>query len=289
MVEIVRILRRSSRRHRRDTIRRPDPRPPVRSLQAKMDAGQCWPPAVLNRRALRDRADGGQERDGRHRRRADGRRLRRLAGVCLAVAEEMGCQKRRRPKRSWPAVDRVFIARAGRLRGSGRLQRRAFRREHGRRSPRNAGRRDADPIRAAASMAFQSMLGLICDPVAGRVEVPCLGKNVMAASNAIACANMALRISTQLFRSTKSSRRPTRQRSNAERASLHGAWRALDDANLKDDCTKTGCLPKRVPWSLTVRRIVIPSGRLLSASPMFGLRWLNQRQFTTFSTKSSGK
>ena len=45
---------------------------------------------------------------------------------------------------------------------------------------------------AAASMAMQSMIGLICDPVANRVEVPCLGKNVMAASNALACANMAL-------------------------------------------------------------------------------------------------
>ncbi len=45
---------------------------------------------------------------------------------------------------------------------------------------------------AAASMAFQSMIGLICDPVANRVEVPCLGKNVMGASNALACANMAL-------------------------------------------------------------------------------------------------
>jgi L-serine dehydratase len=45
---------------------------------------------------------------------------------------------------------------------------------------------------AAASMALQSMIGLVCDPVANRVEVPCLGKNVMAASNAIACANMAL-------------------------------------------------------------------------------------------------
>ena len=44
----------------------------------------------------------------------------------------------------------------------------------------------------AASLAMQSMLGLICDPVANRVEVPCLGKNVMAAANALACANMAL-------------------------------------------------------------------------------------------------
>lgn len=45
---------------------------------------------------------------------------------------------------------------------------------------------------AASSMALQSMIGLICDPVANRVEVPCLGKNVMAAANALCCANMAL-------------------------------------------------------------------------------------------------
>lgn len=49
-----------------------------------------------------------------------------------------------------------------------------------------------DQAVAAASMALQSMIGLICDPVANRVEVPCLGKNVMAASNALSCANMAL-------------------------------------------------------------------------------------------------
>ena len=36
------------------------------------------------------------------------------------------------------------------------------------------------------------MLGLICDPVAARVEVPCLGKNIIAASNAFSCANVAL-------------------------------------------------------------------------------------------------
>jgi L-serine dehydratase len=45
---------------------------------------------------------------------------------------------------------------------------------------------------AAASMALQNSLGMVCDPVANRVEVPCLGKNVMAAGNALACANMAL-------------------------------------------------------------------------------------------------
>jgi L-serine dehydratase len=45
---------------------------------------------------------------------------------------------------------------------------------------------------AAASMALQNVFGMVCDPVAGRVEVPCLGKNVLAVSNALGCANMAL-------------------------------------------------------------------------------------------------
>ena len=45
---------------------------------------------------------------------------------------------------------------------------------------------------AAASIALQNIMGMICDPVANRVEVPCLGKNVMAATNAITSANMAL-------------------------------------------------------------------------------------------------
>ncbi|MHA2073979.1 MAG: L-serine ammonia-lyase, iron-sulfur-dependent, subunit beta [Candidatus Hodarchaeales archaeon] len=44
----------------------------------------------------------------------------------------------------------------------------------------------------AASMALQNIFGMVCDPVANRVEVPCLGKNVLAASNAVSCANMAL-------------------------------------------------------------------------------------------------
>ncbi|HDZ14627.1 MAG TPA: serine dehydratase, partial [Pricia sp.] len=45
---------------------------------------------------------------------------------------------------------------------------------------------------AAASMALQSSLGLICDTIADRVEAPCLNRNVMAASTAISSANMAL-------------------------------------------------------------------------------------------------
>ncbi len=45
---------------------------------------------------------------------------------------------------------------------------------------------------SAASFALQNSFGMICDPVANRVEAPCLGKNVLAASNALSCANMAL-------------------------------------------------------------------------------------------------
>ena len=44
----------------------------------------------------------------------------------------------------------------------------------------------------AASIALQNVTGLACDPVANRVEVPCLGKNIMGGSNAISSANMAL-------------------------------------------------------------------------------------------------
>jgi L-serine dehydratase len=45
---------------------------------------------------------------------------------------------------------------------------------------------------AAASMALQSSLGMTCDTLANRVEAPCLGRNVTAASNALSSANMAL-------------------------------------------------------------------------------------------------
>jgi L-serine dehydratase len=44
----------------------------------------------------------------------------------------------------------------------------------------------------AASMALQNVTGLACDPVGNRVEIPCLGKNVMGGMNAVASANMIL-------------------------------------------------------------------------------------------------
>jgi L-serine dehydratase len=51
---------------------------------------------------------------------------------------------------------------------------------------------DAATALRAGSLALQNIIGMVCDPVAGRVEIPCLGKNVMAAFNALSSANMAL-------------------------------------------------------------------------------------------------
>ncbi len=45
---------------------------------------------------------------------------------------------------------------------------------------------------AACAMALQNLLGLVCDPVGGLVEVPCVKRNVIGAVNAMAAAEMAL-------------------------------------------------------------------------------------------------
>ncbi len=44
----------------------------------------------------------------------------------------------------------------------------------------------------AVAMALKNLLGLVCDPVAGLVEVPCVKRNVVGAVNAVSCADMAL-------------------------------------------------------------------------------------------------
>lgn len=44
----------------------------------------------------------------------------------------------------------------------------------------------------ACAMALKNLMGLVCDPVAGLVEVPCIKRNVVGAVNAISCADMAL-------------------------------------------------------------------------------------------------
>ncbi|RFU70966.1 L-serine ammonia-lyase, iron-sulfur-dependent, subunit alpha [Peribacillus saganii] len=44
----------------------------------------------------------------------------------------------------------------------------------------------------AFAITLKNMLGLVCDPVAGLVEVPCVKRNAMGASNAMTAADMAL-------------------------------------------------------------------------------------------------
>jgi L-serine dehydratase len=50
------------------------------------------------------------------------------------------------------------------------------------------------PQQAAEAMAIalKNMLGLVCDPVAGLVEVPCVKRNAAGASNAMIAADMSL-------------------------------------------------------------------------------------------------
>lgn len=49
-----------------------------------------------------------------------------------------------------------------------------------------------EQIITAAGFALKNLLGLVCDPVAGLVEVPCVKRNVVGAVNAVSSADMAL-------------------------------------------------------------------------------------------------
>lgn len=53
---------------------------------------------------------------------------------------------------------------------------------------------DGTPAQAAdaVSIAIQSMLGLVCDPVAGLVEVPCVKRNASGVAMALVAAELAL-------------------------------------------------------------------------------------------------
>ena len=49
-----------------------------------------------------------------------------------------------------------------------------------------------EQIGHAVAMALKNLLGLVCDPVAGLVEIPCVKRNVIGAVNAVSVADMAL-------------------------------------------------------------------------------------------------
>lgn len=50
----------------------------------------------------------------------------------------------------------------------------------------------AEQSAQAATIALKNLLGLVCDPVAGLVEVPCVKRNAMGAAVAMTAADMAL-------------------------------------------------------------------------------------------------
>ena len=51
---------------------------------------------------------------------------------------------------------------------------------------------DAQAVCHAAAMALKSLMGLVCDPIAGLVEVPCVKRNAAGAMIAMTSADMAL-------------------------------------------------------------------------------------------------
>lgn len=51
---------------------------------------------------------------------------------------------------------------------------------------------NAEQIGFATSFALQNLLGLVCDPVAGLVEIPCVKRNVIGAINACSCADIVM-------------------------------------------------------------------------------------------------
>ena len=50
----------------------------------------------------------------------------------------------------------------------------------------------AEQCAEAFAMALTNLEGLVCDPVAGLVEIPCVKRNVIGAMNAVSAADMAL-------------------------------------------------------------------------------------------------
>lgn len=51
---------------------------------------------------------------------------------------------------------------------------------------------DTEAIMHGAALALKNMLGLVCDPVAGLVEVPCIKRNSYGAVNAVTSAQLAM-------------------------------------------------------------------------------------------------
>ena len=198
MCEIVRLMQTTSifAGIVRDKICRPHPRPSTRAIQNAhgKSAAARWR-NVKSDDPVCDRHDGGEKLNGCDRRSAHSRACAGFPGACIGAATSLGLSidEMTRAMLSagmigvFIAAHATFAAEVGGCQaecgsGSGMAAAALVTLANG------TLKQSVD----AASMALQNTVGMVCDPVANRVEVPCLGKNVLAASNALACANMAL-------------------------------------------------------------------------------------------------
>lgn len=131
-----------------------------------------------------------------HRRRADGGQLRRAAGrVLIPLAEERDVPEETILEALYIAAGfgQVTALRASVAGAEGGCQA-----EIGTASAMAAAALThilggtAQQCADAYAIALGNLLGLVCDPVAGLVEVPCVKRNVIGAVNAVSAANMAV-------------------------------------------------------------------------------------------------
>ena len=50
----------------------------------------------------------------------------------------------------------------------------------------------------AMALAISNLLGLVCDPVAGLVEIPCVMRNAIGSGNALISADLALGVESRI-------------------------------------------------------------------------------------------
>ena len=48
------------------------------------------------------------------------------------------------------------------------------------------------------ALAISNLLGLVCDPVAGLVEIPCVMRNAIGSGNALISADLALGVESRI-------------------------------------------------------------------------------------------
>ncbi len=147
------------------------------------------------RRSLRPVLSGSQRLDGPDRRRAHRRRLRHPAGL---PAHRRGKARHPTPAGAGGPGNRFGHRPADRQKGDRLRREGGCQAECGSAAAMAAGAvvemLGGTPAQAfdAAAIAMQNIMGLVCDPVAGLVEMPCAKRNASGVANALVSADLAL-------------------------------------------------------------------------------------------------